>query len=215
MSKSSDRLFVPPRIGNSTPMEVIFRQSRRPFSNVRIRRGGVIKVGRHIAVNVGGACYGNGKPWAQGGSGVYFGPWSPHNFSEALDDDGPQTNQRAEINAAIIALDKVKELLDQEKLDTSLVLIMSDSQYLVDAITQYIYKWQDNGWRNARGGEVVNKEDFEELDELIDELEDDYEVFVRFWWVPKEDNEDADEMARQAAGFYDSDSEGTGGYQSE
>jgi ribonuclease HI len=200
----SDRLFIPPRIGNSTLNEIVFRQERRAFSNLRVRRGGQVKVGRHIVINLGGACYGNGKPWAQAASGVYFGPWSRHNFSEELE-DGPQTNQRAEINAAIIALDKVKELLDQEKLDTSLVLLVTDSQYVVDAMTQHIYKWQDNRWRNARGQEVVNKEDFEELDELIDELEDDYEVFVKFLWVPKEDNDDADEMARQAAGFYDDD----------
>ncbi|KAF5357028.1 hypothetical protein D9756_006696 [Leucocoprinus leucothites] len=204
---ASDRLFVPPRIGNSTMTEIIFRQNRRAFSNIRKRRGGIVKVGRHIAINVGGACYGNGKPWAQGGLGIYFGPRSRHNFSEALDEDEPQTSQRAEVNAAIIALDKVKELLDQEKLDTSLVLIISDSRYLVDGITQNIYKWQDNGWRNARRREVANKEAFEELDELVDELEDDYGVFVKFWWVPKEENEDADEMARQAAGFYDSDSD--------
>lgn len=161
----------------------------------------MVNVGRHIAIRIGGACCANGKPWAQGGSGVYFGPSSRENFSEALSQNGPQTSQRAEINAAIIALVKVKELLDQEKLNTKLVLLISDSKYLVDAMTRHIYMWQDNGWRNSRGGEVVNREDFEELDGLIDELEDLYWVFVKFFWVPKEDNQLADEMARQAARF--------------
>ncbi|KXN92153.1 Ribonuclease H1 [Leucoagaricus sp. SymC.cos] len=200
----SDRLFIPPRIGDSTIGDIVFRQDRRAFSNLRKRRGGEVKVGRHIAVNVGGACYGNGKPWARAAAGVYFGPWSRHNFSEEVE-DGRQTNQRAEIYAAIIALDKIKEFLDEEKLNTSLVVVVTDSRYVVDAMTNFIYRWQDNGWRNRKRSEVVNREDFEELDELVDELEDDYEVFVKFWWVPKEDNEDADEMARQAAGFYDDD----------
>ncbi|KAJ3564891.1 hypothetical protein NP233_g7992 [Leucocoprinus birnbaumii] len=204
----SDRLFIPPRIGGSTVADFIERKNRRAFSNIRQRRGGAVRVGRHIAVNVGGACKDNGKQWARGGAGVYFGPSSRYNFSKELGKHGrPQTNQRAEVNAATIALRKVKKLLDKEKLDTRLVLILSDSQYLVKGITQYIYKWQDNGWMSSRRRPVDNQEDFEELDELIDELEDDYEVFVRFWWIPKEDNEDADEMAREAAGFYDSDSD--------
>jgi hypothetical protein len=38
---------------------------------------------------------------------------------------------------------------------------------------------------------VVNREDFEGLDDLI-ENEVDYDDYVKFWWAPKEFNEEAD-----------------------
>jgi ribonuclease HI len=165
--------------------------------NMYHNRGGEKKRSRHIAIFVDGACSGNGQRWARAGMGVFFGPRSRHNISQRLHDD-PQTNQRAELHAAILALDRVKELLDDDKLETRLVVVATDSAYLVDGITKWIYKWQDNGWTNARGGDVANREDFETLDELIDELEDDYGVFVKFWKVDRDDNEDADELAREA-----------------
>jgi ribonuclease HI len=70
---------------------------------------------------------------------------------------GRQSSHRAEINAAIIALDKVKKLLADEKLNTNLVLLAMDSQYVVKSITEDIYRWYDNGWINARGGEIVGR----------------------------------------------------------
>lgn len=153
---------------------------------------------RDIAVFVDGACSGNGQPWARAGMGVFFGPGSRHNITQSLDDGGPQTNQRAEIRAAILALDRVKQLLDLGRLDTDLVVVATDSAYLVGGITEWIYKWYQNGWMNARGGDVSNREDFEELDELINELEDDYGVFVEFWKVDRYDNQESDELARDA-----------------
>ncbi|KAJ3564889.1 hypothetical protein NP233_g7991 [Leucocoprinus birnbaumii] len=203
----SDRLFIPPRLGETTISDFISRQNRRAFSNIYKNRGGSVQVGRHIAINVGAACKDNGKDWALGGVGIYFGPLSRYNFSDNLSESNGrrQTSQRIEVNAATIALRKVKDLLDEKKLNTGLVLILSKSRYLVEGITQNIYKWLDNGWENSKGGEVSNKEDFEELDELVNELEDDYKVFVKFWWIPKEENEPADEMARQEAGIWDSD----------
>jgi ribonuclease HI len=195
---ASDRLYVPPLIDDRALPDIVVRKNRRAFSYIRVRRGGEVKKGQHIAISVGGACSGLR---AQAGMGVYFGPGSRYSMSEPLE-DGQQTSQRAEINAAILALNKVKELLDKERLNTNLVLLATNSKYVVDCITEYIYRWQDNGWKTRRGSEVVNKEDFEELDELIDELEDDYDVFVKFWWVPKEFNEEADELAKEAAGFY-------------
>jgi ribonuclease HI len=37
----------------------------------------------------------------------------------------------------------------------------------VAGITKWIGKWKKNGWKLAAGGDVVNKDDFEKLDEEI------------------------------------------------
>ncbi|KXN92155.1 hypothetical protein AN958_09247 [Leucoagaricus sp. SymC.cos] len=128
---SSDRLFIPPRIGSSTFEDIVYRKNRKPFSKLRKRRGSEVKVGDHIAINVAGACNGNGKSWAQSAVGVYFGPSSRHNFSEEIDEE-PHTSNRAHIRAAIIGLEKVKKLLDKDKLKTSVVVVVTHSQYAVD-----------------------------------------------------------------------------------
>ncbi|XP_006463390.1 hypothetical protein AGABI2DRAFT_144709 [Agaricus bisporus var. bisporus H97] len=204
----SYRLFVPPPFADTSRDGLLVQTKRgRLFTNIYHIRGGVKKRSQHIAVFVDGACRGNGYLGARAGMGVYFGPRSRHNISQRLDDDGPQTSQRAEINAAILALDRVKSLLDQDRLETDLVVIASDSEYLVTGISKWIYKWYDNGWTNAKGGDVSNREDFEELDELVDELEDDYGVFVKFWKVDREDNEEADELAKDAVADEDSTSD--------
>jgi ribonuclease HI len=158
-------------------------------------------LGEGIAVCVGGSCLGNGKSWAKAGLGVYFGPGSQHNKSEPLE-YGQQTNQRAEINAAIIAIRQVKDLLDYDELDTRLVVLVTDSKYVVECMTQHIYKWRSNGWISAKGYEVANKADFQELDDLIDELRSwPFDCSVKFWWVPKRFNKEADQLARNAAGY--------------
>lgn len=197
----SDRTFQPPRIGNANVDDILFRRKRSSLTNIlRLGRNGAF-VSRDIAIFVDGACLGNGTEWASGGMGVYFGPDSRHNISQSL--SGRQTNQRAEIRAAILALRKVKKLLNNEELDTEVVVLASDSAYLVDAMTRHVERWRCNGWMNSKRGEVANKLDLRILDNLIDELKDEYGVYVKLWKVDREDNEEADELAKGAAGYYD------------
>ncbi|KAF9450282.1 ribonuclease H-like protein, partial [Macrolepiota fuliginosa MF-IS2] len=144
-------------------------------------------------VFVDGACRGNGRPWARAGMGIYFGPRSYHNFYQRL--EGHQTNQRAEINAAILALRKVQDLVEDERLDAKTVVLASDSMYVVKAMTEWIVKWRGNGWLNVRGGRVENWSDLQELDRLIDELRDENGVYVKLWHVDREYNEGADKLA--------------------
>lgn len=107
-----------------------------------------------------GSCPGNGTEKACAGLGVFFGTNDPRNLSERL--PGRQTNQRAELMAAIRAVEQLnaqKPLLgaDDE------VKIYSDSQYVVSGITSWIIKWRAVGWR----AKVLNKDIWQRLDKLV------------------------------------------------
>lgn len=78
------------------------------------------------------------------------------------------------------------------------MVLISDSLYLVDAMTDWVYRWKHNGWINSKGYEVGNKDDFQRLDSLVDELEDEYDVYVKFWHVDRQYNNDADDLARDS-----------------
>lgn len=38
-------------------------------------------------------------------------------------------------------------------------------------ITSWVDNWKTNGWRTSSGGSVINKEDFERLDNLAKDIE--------------------------------------------
>lgn len=48
--------------------------------------------------------------------------------------------------------------------------IVSDSKYVILGITEWIFNWQKNNWRNAAKKPVVNRELWEELYALTQEL---------------------------------------------
>ena len=59
------------------------------------------------------------------------------------------------------------------------VVVKSDSSYLVSAMTDWIYKWRNNGYINSRGLSVCNEDLFKQLDEAVDSLND-ADVQVQF-----------------------------------
>lgn len=67
-------------------------------------------------------------------------------------------------------------------------------------MTEWIYKWADNGWMNARGVEVVNRDLIEvasDLDHRVKQLGTGG-VRLKYEWFPREENEVADEKANEA-----------------
>lgn len=74
------------------------------------------------------------------------------------------TNNQMELTAAIEAL----KYLNKNKINDA--KIFADSKYVILGITEWIHNWQKNGWRNAAKKPVVNKELWEELHELNQEL---------------------------------------------
>lgn len=61
------------------------------------------------------------------------------------------TNNRMELMAVIVALEKIKEPCEVD--------VYSDSAYVVNAFLQdWIGSWQKNGWRTSSKGQVQNVE---------------------------------------------------------
>ena len=154
-----------------------------------------------IVVSIDGACSGNGYAWAKGGYGVYFGPNSEYNVSNPLKEYQPQTSQRAELTACLVALNQIERVARNYTFTPPLnmFIIVTDSAYLVNSLTNYIYKWNDNDFVAASGREVVNRDLFERIDDKLDAMEfGRQKIPVLFWKVDRSENEDADELARNA-----------------
>ena len=102
------------------------------------------------------------------------------------------TNNQMELTAPIEALKYVKKHnLGKE------VEFFSDSKYVILGITEWIFNWQKNNWRNAAKKPVLNRELWEELYALTSELKPK-------WTYVKGHNEDkwnerADEIATSFA----------------
>jgi ribonuclease HI len=106
-------------------------------------------------------------------------------------DDGPQgvTNNRMELRAVLEALQGLPA--------GETVEVVSDSRYVVDALSKWIHGWRRKGWRTAAGGAVLNRDLIEAVDARARELA------VRYSWVRGHDghaaNEIVDELAQCAA----------------
>lgn len=103
------------------------------------------------------------------------------------------TNNRMELTAVIVGLRALKE--------RCLVVIYSDSKYVVDAVTKnWARSWQKKGWKKADGKMAQNIDLWEELLTLLDGQ--DYE----FRWVKGHDgheyNERCDTIAQECAEKY-------------
>jgi len=98
------------------------------------------------------------------------------------------TNNRMELMAPIMALKKIKF--------NSKVIIYTDSTYVKNGITEWIKKWEKNGWKNANKKMVKNKDLWIELDNLNKKNK------VTWKWVKGHStnkyNNLADELATQA-----------------
>ncbi|NWQ76229.1 RNH1 Ribonuclease, partial [Columbina picui] len=146
-------------------------------------------MGEFAVVYTDGCCSGNGRNRARAGIGVYWGPGHPLNTSERL--PGRQTNQRAEIHAACKAIEQAKSQ------NIKKLIIYTDSKFTINGITSWVDNWKTNGWRTSSGGSVINKEDFERLDNLSKGIE------IQWMHVPGhagfQGNEEADRLAREGA----------------
>ncbi|OTA06916.1 hypothetical protein A9Z42_0077260 [Trichoderma parareesei] len=154
---------------------------------------------RTVVVSIDGACRGNGTPSARAAWGVYFGPQSMLNASGTLDATLPQTSTRAEIEALSQALDIIRHDVSE---DHSLVHyhIRTDSSYLANTFSTWIYDWIKNGGMNSQGKRAAHFEVLKQIHERLDDMTygDDGGMTFKFWLVPREENKEADALASQA-----------------
>jgi ribonuclease HI len=99
------------------------------------------------------------------------------------------TNNRMELRAVLEALDGLPS--------GETVEVVSDSRYVVDALSKWIHGWRRKGWRTAAGGPVLNRDLIEAADARVQELR------IQWRWVRGHDghpaNEIVDALAQAAA----------------
>lgn len=101
-----------------------------------------------------GGCRNNQSKNNIGGWGVYlvYG----HHTKEMYGSTKNTSNQKMELLACINGLKSIKN-------KGLPVVVISDSQYLVKGITEWINGWTRRDWRNAQDEPVGNKELWQEL----------------------------------------------------
>lgn len=99
------------------------------------------------------------------------------------------TNNRMELRAVLEALQHVP--------DGASVELVSDSQYVLNALSKWIHGWRKKGWKTAEGKPVLNRDLIESLDAKLRALE------VKYTWVRGHNghgmNEVCDALAQGAA----------------
>ena len=102
------------------------------------------------------------------------------------------TNNKMELRAVIEALKIIKKNVKIE--------IYTDSIYVKDGISKWIFSWKKNGWKNSKKQAVKNSDLWKELDFLVQKHD------VEFFWVKGHSgdkyNDIADELAREKIKYY-------------
>jgi ribonuclease HI len=66
----------------------------------------------------------------------------------------PLTNQRAELYAIYYALCKIVN--DSKFINFNKITVYTDSMYSIKSVTEWIYNWEQNGWKTANKKPVKN-----------------------------------------------------------
>lgn len=138
---------------------------------------------KHVTIYTDGACSGNPGPGGWGAVLIYGNHEKDLSGGEA-----DTTNNRMELMAAIEALKALKQ--------HCIVDIYTDSTYVRDGITDWIFKWKQNNWKNAQKKPVKNEDLWRALDAETMRHK------VKWHWVKGHNghpmNERADQLAREA-----------------
>ena len=101
-----------------------------------------------------GACSGNPGPGGWGAV-IFDEKKKQQNISGKVRDT---TNNRMELLAPIMALKEIKSKYD--------IVIFTDSTYVKNGITEWIKKWEKNGWKSSNRKPVKNKDLWIKLSDL-------------------------------------------------
>lgn len=138
-----------------------------------------------------GACSNNGSPFAKAGWGAYL--INPEGktlkLAAPVPRDQLQTNNRAELLAALEALKRCNKLAP--------ITLYSDSQFVVRGANEWLPNWKTNAWKTSKKKPVEHRDLWEQIDQYIQQRE------VTFVWVEghtgNAGNEAADTLACRGA----------------
>lgn len=135
-----------------------------------------------VEIFTDGACKGNPGPGGWGALLRYGDTEKPLCGGEKN-----TTNNRMELMAAIEGLRALKQACK--------VILTTDSQYVRQGITQWMFNWKKNGWKTSAKKPVKNADLWQELDAESKRHE------IEWRWVKghsgHRENEIADELANQ------------------
>ena len=136
-----------------------------------------------VTIYTDGACSGNPGKGGWGAILIYAKEKKYMSGSKQL-----TTNNQMELIATIEALKAI--------LKPSNIALYTDSQYVKNGITSWIFNWKKNGWKTANKKPVANKDLWIELEKYVDFHS------VNWFWVKGHSgdhyNEIADELAVKA-----------------
>ena len=138
---------------------------------------------KEVTIYTDGACSGNPGKGGWGAILIYAKQEKYMSGSKQL-----TTNNQMELTATIQALKIIVK--------PSNIGLYTDSQYVKNGITNWIFNWKKNGWKTANKKPVANKDLWIELDKYVDFHS------VNWFWVKGHSgdhyNEIADELAVKA-----------------
>lgn len=133
-----------------------------------------------VEIYTDGACKGNPGPGGWGALLVYKG-----NERELWGGEAVTTNNRMELMAAIRALEALKRSCH--------VRIVTDSEYVMRGITEWLRGWKARGWKTAAKQPVKNADLWQALDAQVARHE------VEWEWVRGHTGHHGNERADQLA----------------
>jgi ribonuclease HI len=145
---------------------------------------------KQVTLITDGSCIGNPGPggWA---FILRYGEYSKEQAGGCAE----TTNNRMEVQALAEGLKALKEPCE--------ILLISDSQYLLNGVTNWRYKWRANGWirrRKTKTYPLANSDLWKELDQLAERH------IVRGHWIQGHsghpDNERCDQLAAAQASLH-------------
>jgi ribonuclease HI len=137
-----------------------------------------------IIIFTDGSSRGNPGPGGFGAIVIYDGE-----IKEIGGREEHTTNNRMELLGVITALSSVSD--DYE------IIVNTDSSYVVNGITKWVYGWMKNGWRNSMKEDVVNRDLWEKLIEVSEGKKIKWNVVSGHSGIPG--NERCDQIATSYA----------------
>ena len=133
-----------------------------------------------VIIHTDGACSGNPGPGGWGAVLQYNGT-----LKELCGGAPLTTNNQMELTAAIEALNALKR--------PCVVELHTDSQYVKNGLTSWIFGWKKNGWKTADKKPVKNVELWQALDQAVARHE------ISWHWVKGHNGDEMNERADQLA----------------
>ena len=135
-----------------------------------------MRIKNRIKIYTDGACKGNPGPGGWGALIIYA-----TEEKEIYGGENLTTNNRMELKAVIMALKEINSGRD--------ITIFTDSSYVQKGISEWIFKWKQNGWRSSNRKPVKNKDLWVDLDDISSKFT------IKWEWVKGHSGDPGNERA--------------------